>query len=106
MSLDPDILSADPAMLEKLKAQDYRDFLKASSEREATRLAAYQQDVSSMTAFRSAQTSLFQAESAKLAPEFSLRQRILLEIAGKYMTTSTSIDPVLFLKDEIGRAHV
>jgi hypothetical protein len=101
MPLDPDILSADPATLEKIKVQDYRDSLKATAAREDARLAAYQADAASLAAFRDQQAATFQALAAPVpeTPGLTLRQRIGLVIAEKYMTTSTATDPAIVLAD-------
>jgi hypothetical protein len=107
MPLDADIAAADPATLEKIKAQDYRDSLKASTAREAARLAAYQADVASMTKFRADQMALMREQAALLPasePELTLRQRMGLAIAEKYMTTSTSTVPATVLADAVNDA--
>lgn len=59
--MDSDILGATPALLEKITAQDMRDWLHSGA--------------------------------------LTLRQRVGLAIADKYMTTSTSVDPALILAD-------
>jgi hypothetical protein len=105
--MDIDLINApDMLTVEKLKAQDYRNSIVASSNataaastREAARLAAYQKDVDSMVQFRSNQMAVIQAESAKLGPELTLRERIALEVAVKYMTASSSTVPATYQAD-------
>lgn len=86
--MDADILAADAATLEKIKAQDARDAMKANAARDAL----YQQAVNAYIGWQAAKES-------SLPAELDLRQQVTLTIADKYMTTSTAIDPALILQD-------
>ena len=99
--LDLDILQADAPMLERIKAQDYRDSVQAANAREDARLAMQQAATTASMAIEHQKADAITAElsPANSEPPLTLRQRVVLCIADKYMTTSTSIDPLLVAKD-------
>lgn len=93
MPIDQDILTADAAMIEKIKAQDYRNWLLEGRRIEEARRAEYKRDVDSLIATRQEQVRLLQEQAAQLSPELTMRDRVTLAIADKYMTTSTATTP-------------
>lgn len=98
--MDADIINApDMLTVEKLKAQDYRNSAISTSAANGTRQATYEQDVASMLLFRTNQMAVIQAEAAKLGPELTFRDRLVLAIADKYMTASTSTVPATYQAD-------
>ena len=90
MVLDTDISAAtDLLMLEKIRAQNYRE------------------EVASLKQFRADQMAMLRDEYANLAsvqPELTLRQRVGLSIADKYMTTGTATTPAAVLADAVNDA--
>jgi hypothetical protein len=90
--MDADIAAAaTPLDLDKIKAQDYRNALVSQ---QADR-AAFRTIVSGMQAWiQSAYSQIPVDESTT-----EIRRRMVIELASKYMTTSTAVDPALVLAD-------
>jgi predicted metal-dependent hydrolase len=90
--MDADISSAATQLdLDKISAQDYRNAL-----------ASQQADRAAFRAIVSGMQAWIQSEYAKIPPEESpseIRRQLTIELAGKYMTTSTAVDPALVLAD-------
>ena len=90
--MDADITAAaTPLDLDKIKAQDYR-----------IALASQQADRAAFRAIVSGLQAWIQAEYAKIPVDESLveiRRQLTIELASKYMTTSTAVDPALVLAD-------
>jgi hypothetical protein len=90
--MDADIsAAATPLDLDKIKAQDYRNAL-----------AAQQADRTAYRAILSGLQAWIQSEYAKIPADESpteIRRQLTIELASKYMTTSTAVDPALVLAD-------
>ena len=95
MPLDLDIASADPAMLEKIKAQDYRDDLVAIRSYRAAALAVNTEHKRACAAIQQAaidwQKEQFFALPPELTPEQRMRLKLAVAIAPKYFTTTSNI---------------
>jgi hypothetical protein len=94
MALDADILAADAATLEKIKAQEYRnDLADLKAHRAAVRAAtaahqaACAEAQAAALAWQKEQYSLLPPE---LTPQQTLRIRLGEAIADKYFTTSSN----------------
>ncbi len=90
--MDADITAAATSLdLDKIMAQDHRDSAQSAKEFRAAQLAI-------LSGFQ----AWIQAEYAKIPADedpVEVRRRLTLDLANKYMTTGTAVDPALVLAD-------
>ena len=107
MTLATDIAAATTQFqLEQIKAQDYRQSIadaKAFNDAATVRALAADADLkawrASMLKVAQDQADWVKTQFAALPPELSYKQRLILTIADKYMTTSTAVDPAAVKSD-------
>lgn len=94
MALDPDIQAADPATLEKIEAQEYRnDIADLKLHRAAVRAASEAHLAACLAAQQAAlawQKEQYNALPPELTPEQTLRLRLAEGIAAKYFSATTA----------------
>ena len=95
MALDPDIASADALTLSRITAQEVRDNIASQKAFRASQLQILQDFT---TGFRAAYASL-PTEAEEL--DLKYRRDMLVVLASKYMTTSTSTAPATVLADAV-----